>query len=210
MDGTPEWIVEPLSLVCEPRDAPLLVRMLIRTVGFFPYQVAGFSVCVSMFDTSPLMTFLSYAMLAGAYWYFYLLAAELQYERAAGFPSHLCGASRYALPDAHFVTSVAYVIALSISIARHRVYAIRVSRFRAATIVAYVLAYCASTIASGYFTPQLLAINALIAVMLALMCVVLFDALKRRLWSHASRTVRKRLEFVASLLGVTPERTSDV
>lgn len=202
-----EWVVESLTAVCEPADAHWLVKLFLRTVGFFPYQVAGFSACVSMFDSSALVTFVSYSLLLAAFFYFHFLAAELQFDRAAGFPSQKCAASIHALPDAPFVTSVAYVVAMWVSVARHRVFAIKVSPFRAATVATYVIAYAASTVISGYFTPGLLAVNFCIAVALGFFCVLVYEALERKLWSHASRTARRRIAFVARLLGVTETRS---
>ena len=196
------WNPEPLALVCEPAGASFWQSVLVRGAGFFPFQVLLFSSYVSFFDTTTFVTFSSYLFIAIPFVVMHSLANLIQIERGENYPSARCGALQYAFPDAQFVTSVAYFLALGFSVIRHRVYSIHVSRFRTIVTFLYMLAYFASTIVSGYFTFGLLFANIALAVTLALCGTLLFEYLEITLWRDASYAVRQRIKLFGAFLGV--------
>lgn len=196
------WRTEPLALVCEPADASLVEIAIVRGAGFFPYQVLLFSSYVSFFDASAFVTFASYAFIALPFVIMQITADALEIERGDHYPAIRCGAFLYAFPDAQFVTSVAYFLALALSVARHRVYSLHVSNRRTLILVAYLVAYFASTVISGYFTLGLLFANIGAAVVLALAGTVLFAYLEAVLWREASYAVRQRIRLFGAFLGV--------
>jgi hypothetical protein len=201
-----EWRAEPLALVCEPVGASLLQVALVRGAGFFPYQVLLFSSYVSFFDATAFVTFASYAFLALPFVLMQVAADAFAVERGAHYPAARCGATRFAFPDAQFVTSVAYVLALAVSVARHRVYSMHVSPLRTAVMALYLCAYFAATVVSGYFTLGLLAANLALALVLAALGTALFCWLEAHVWRTASDAMRARIRLFGAFLGVSISR----
>ncbi len=81
-------------------------------------------------------------------------------------------------------------------------YSMHVSIWRTLILLAYLLAYFASTIISGYFTLGLLFANIGLAVCLAAAGTLLFAYLEAVLWREASYAVRQRIRLFGAFLGV--------
>jgi len=159
------------GFACLPDDAGIFGCALAYFM-FYPYWLAVFNWLVGLVDNRRYFFLASWILLTAGFYYMESFAEALQYERPEHYDSDLCRTKRYAIPDAKFVSSIAYTIVAAFGLVRdHR-------RFGALNaIVAYStpVLYVAATIYTGYLSAAQVAINLVISLVTAAMFVAVFQ-----------------------------------
>jgi len=162
------------GVACRPRDASWPIQLLTRA-GFLPLWLLVFDFTLALLAKRPY--FFVMKLLIFVFWFNYLkvLAGVLRIEHPREFDYVLCGAERYAVPDARFVTTVQYVLVMLFGFWQDVVLRNGVlSRWNIFVVHVVALAYIGSTLASRYFSWWLLAVNLVITGFITLATIVLY------------------------------------
>jgi len=193
-------------VTCEHDNASAFEHTLLTLFGFFPYKVLVFSAVVTLLDSSVYLIVSTFVLSTLLYGYVELVGRAALVARPAEYDIETCGGSPNALPDTLFVSTMIYVFSVAFGIGTHRVFAGRVSAWRAVTLASLPVGYCVTTLVTHYFNWWQLAANLAISAALAVGYWFVYWRLQHLLWRDASEVVRRHMSRVAGLLGV---RTGD-
>lgn len=156
---------------CVPHDNHHWFTHALALFSFYPQWLLVFNFAfISL--RSDFFFFMS-AKLTLVFWLVYLeaLAHVLRFERASHYDHKLCHSSRFAFPDARFVTAITYSAMMLIGAYNDKRVCrpLLLKRSNLVIVTTLLLGYAASTIVTHYFTWELLAANTAVAICLALL-----------------------------------------
>ena len=161
MPPPPLVLVESIcfSTQCQPVDANWFVHF-ISSFGYFPVWLLMFNFLLGFVNLDLYYLIASKIAFTVIYYYVLLLATLMKYERPAGGNQfEKCGWQRYSFPDASFVTSMVYSLAVIFGFWVDRRIHRYLTRWHTFLMAVVVSLYMASTIVTGYFSFEQLAAN---------------------------------------------------
>jgi hypothetical protein len=166
--------VASLANVCWPENTPLWMQLVARA-GWLPYLLFVIDFFLAAIWRRPYFFFAKLVVFIFWFRYLQVLAKILHVERQRGFDYELCGASRFALPDAVFVSTLVYLAMMLIGFWMDTQMARTfMTRWNIFVISMITLCYVASTIITGYFSWMQLALNSGVAVFVAISTLVIY------------------------------------
>lgn len=136
------------GFACVPDDAGI-VGCAVAYFMFYPCWLIVFNWLVSMIDDRKYFFFASWLVLSFAYVYADAFSQALEVERPAPFDWELCRTTRYATPDAQFVSSIAYTLVVAVGLWRDKH---RFGVLQAAVAYSTPLIYIIATVYTGYLS----------------------------------------------------------
>jgi len=189
---------------CVPVDASAAARFIAR-FGNAPSWLFIANIAVSVFNKD------IYFFISSHFNLFFLAAALDVLSQAfavphpEGFDHERCGATRYAFPDAIYVTTIIYVMCVAVGFffdMRLRAY---VNPLYFSAFVFLVFFYCASTLVSRYFDAFLFVCNSVLALALGALFIFTYAVFARDFLFLTTRSTRKKAAVVGAFLGETGE-----
>lgn len=173
---------------CMPSDASFAGSAL-ASFMFFPQYVFVFAYAVAVVDRNYFFVFASWIFLGFTVYYMGSLAEAIASERPTGYDWQRCRTSQYAVPDASFVSTFSYAIAVLYGLWRDGI------RFALLSSLVFYVApalYVAATIYTRYFEPWQALVNVGISATVTAAFAFLFGGLLRLQTRHRRRNVRYR------------------
>jgi len=123
---------------------------------FYPAWIVVFNGVLFMIDQNRYFLVASWLILTAQFYYLRAFSEVVASERPVSFDPLVCGATRYAVPDALFVTIISYTCIVGVGLYRDgKRFGIQNSIVTYGTPVLYV----AATVYTEYLTAAQLAIN---------------------------------------------------
>lgn len=161
------------GFACLPDDAGL-VGGFVATYMFLPQWLFIFSSVVGLADPRKYFVWASWLILVGGLHYLDSLAVSVGQERPLAYDADLCRVSRFAVPDAQFVTTIAYALTVFYGLWRDgKSFGV----IDGTLVYTAPLLYSAATVYTGYLSFAQLAINLVLATLLGVLFILLYHLL---------------------------------
>lgn len=205
MPPPPLVLVESIcfSTQCQPVDANWFVHF-ISSFGYFPVWLLMFNFLLGFVNLDLYYLIASKIAFTAIYYYVLVLATLMKYERPAGGNQfQKCGWQQYSFPDASFVTSMVYSLAVIFGFWVDRRIHRYLTRWHTFLMAVVISLYMASTIVTGYFSFEQLAANFFVALIFTFIFIELYQFSLYAYVTDSSKSTKKIFHRLSLWTGIT-------